>query len=521
MYARFIVGMPAFLRQRVTLEEARATIAARLDSREASFLNLLEHAVFSRPDSPYLFLLREAGCEPGDLRRMIGMNGVDATLAELFDAGVRVSFDEFKGRSPIIRSGKTFTGAAESFDNPLVERHYESQSSGSTGKATRVSSSLASIALHAPMMILAQEANGTFGAPVILYVPGLPGNTATNNVLRQIITGNPVRRWFSPVASSETKSPIRFRLAGAATAPLVRALGSSYPKMEVVPFDRAVVVARAAESLVRSEGRCLVRCSVSAALTVSLAALDHGVDLTGVTFNGGGEPASAGKVRGIIRSGARHVTSYAMTETGGIGAACVRGTDATDVHFFRDKLGVLQRDQQLGDTDEQVGVFFFTTLLAASPKILINVSSDDFGLLEERTCGCPLDDLGLHQHLRQIRTVGKLTGRGITLVASDIAHIVEEILPSEFGGTAQDYQLVEEENGIGVTNLHLLVSPSIFLSDESAPANALLDALSRGTPGASLQSAVLRSGSAIQVRREQPKLNARGKLPPFRTVAFR
>jgi hypothetical protein len=519
MYARFVGGMHGFLRQRITPDSARAIIARRIESREKNFLQLLEGGVFNRPESPYSFLLREAGCEPGDVRRMLNLNGVDATLASLYDAGVRISFNEFKGRSPITRNGRTFESKAESFDNPLVAGQYESESSGSTGRATSIRAGLAHIAAQAPMMLLAQEANGTLGAPTVLYRPGYPCNTATNNILRHIIIGNPVRRWFSPVSVADSRAALRFRVASVLTPPLVRLYGEPFPEMEVVPFSDAAVVASAAASFVRSEGACLLRCSVSAALTVAIAATERGIDLKGVVFNGTGEPASRGKVSGIVASGARYVTSYSMTESGPIGVACARGSDSTDVHVMRDKVALLQRMQTPAGAGDPVGVFYLSTLLSSAPKIMINVSTDDFGILEDRKCGCLAGELGMHQHLRQIRSIAKLTGRGITLVASDIVHIIEEVLPRRFGGSAQDYQLVEEEDSSGRTHLHLLVSPKVELTDEEAPARVLLEELSRGTPGASLQSAMLRSAHAVHVRRQQPGANARGKLPAFKTVA--
>ncbi|MEO8575291.1 MAG: hypothetical protein ABI556_01260 [Gemmatimonadales bacterium] len=522
MYSRFITGMPAFLRQRITPDTARDVVAARMLAREQNFIDILERAVFARPESPYTFLFKQAGCEPGDIRRLVSENGVDAALAELYDAGVKVSFDEVKGRAPLTRGGKTFDGGADAFDNPLVNVAYEGQSSGSTGRATNVKANLSHVSVQTAMMLLGQEANGTMGAPVIVYRPGMPCNTATSSILRHITIGNPVRRWFSPVAIDDTRPPLRFRVAGAITPKLVRLCGFPFPEIEVVPFTNAIVVARAAAAFVRDEGRCLVRCPVSAALTVSIAAVENGVDLSGVSFCGGGEPPSPGKIRGINASGARYVTSYAMTEAGSLGIACPKGLDSTDLHLMRDRAAMLQRMVTPASSSEPVGMFFLTTLLPAGPKILINVATDDFGILEERECGCPIGALGMHQHLRRIRSVGKLTGRGITLVASDITHIIEDILPGEFGGTAQDYQLVEEEdNQTGATHLHLLVSPSVQLSDESAPARALLEALTRGTPGASLQSAMLRSAEAVRVRRQQPRANARGKLPAFRTVASR
>lgn len=114
-----------------------------------------------------------------------------------------------------------------------------------------------------------------------------------------------------------------------------------------------------------------------------------------------------------------------------------------------------------------------------------------------------------------------MTGRGITLVGSDVEHIVEDVLPARFGGTSQDYQLVEEETETGETELHLLVSPAVQLEDEAEPARVFVEALSRGTPGAALQSAIIKSADAVRVRRLKPQLTANGKLPIFRTTVAR
>jgi hypothetical protein len=521
MYARFIRGMPSFLEQRVTPDEARREIVRRMANREKNFLALVGETVFARRESPYRFIMKEAGCEPGDIEKLVNENGLDDALGKLYDAGLRVSFDEFKGRKPIVRGGRTLDATAESFDNPLAAHTYESESSGSSGRPLGIKANLAHIASQTYALVAGQEANGTLGAPVILYRPGMPCTVAINNILRQVTIGNPVRRWFSPVTASATRSPVRFRLAGAVTPVLVRACGAPFPKEEHVPFSDAVIVARAAAAFVREEGRCLVKCPVSSALAVSLAAMQEGLDLTGVVFNGGGEPASLAKIRGIAASGARYVTSYAMTEAGTLGICCPNSEDPTDVHMMSDRVAAIRKVQQVAGVDDGVGVLHYTTLLPTAPKILINVSSDDFGILEERDCGCMLGGLGLRQHVRQIRSVGKLTGRGITLVASDIAHIIEEVLPQKFGGSPQDYQLVEEEERDGSTHLNLLVSPSIALSSETEPGQVLLEWLSRGSPGAALQSATLRSAQAVKVKRQQPKPSSRGKLPAFKTVAAR
>jgi len=519
MYSQFIAGLPGFLRQRYTPEDARREVLERLNNRERNFLALLDAAVFSRPESPYQFIMREARCEPGDVRQLVKKDGVDAAMEKLYDGGVSVSFDEFKGRKPIVRNGRTLATTSESFDNPLATKMFEGQSGGSTGVPTSVTSGLAHIEDQTAMMILGHEANGILGGPVIVYRAGFPSATANKTILRHILIGNPVRRWFSPVAIGETRSPMRFRMAEALTPHLVRLFGSPYPRMEIVPYKDSAIVARAAAEFVRAEGSCLVRCPVSTALTVSISARENGIDLKGVTFSGTGEPPSPGKVAGINASGARYVTTYSMAEVGPVGVACAAGLDDTDVHVMRDKVAVVQRAQTLAGAAEPVGVFFLTSLLASGPKLLINTSVDDFGILEERECGCQLGAIGLNQHIRQIRSVSKLTGRGVTLVASDILHIIEEVLPRRFGGTPQDYQLVEDEDSSGLTSFYLLVSPTINLPDENAPAEAMLDALLRGSAAATIQSAMLRGGGAVRVRRQQPRPNSRGKLPAFKTVA--
>src|SRR5207248_5736504 len=138
------------------------------------------------------------------------------------------------------------------------------------------------------------------------------------------------------------------------------------------------------------------------------------------------------------------------------------------VHFFKDGLALIQHSRPVPGAELTVDAFHFTTLLSTSPKLLLNVESDDYGLMETRSCGCPLESYGYTEHLRQIRSFRKLTGEGVTLVGSEMVHILEEVLPSRFGGSPLDYQLVEEEDEQGFTRLGLVVSPRIEIADEAA-----------------------------------------------------
>ncbi len=521
MYSRFAIGLPLLLRRRLTLENAYSVIAERIAGREENFLRLAERGIYGAKSSPYGFLLKAAGCELGDLRQLVLADGLDSALGQLHDAGVRVSFDEFKGRSSITRGNETFELRADAFDNPFLRGHYETNSSGSTGQATRVMLDLDHIEAVAWYHLLAHEAHGVRGAPIVLWAPGLPSGNGVSNLMRSVLLGNPVRAWYSPLSASEHRPALRFRAATSYISVVTGFRGGRNIRPEHVPFDAPTAVARRAAGFVKAEGRCLVRTPISMALRVALAATELGIDLTHVTFMGGGEPATPVKVKGITSTGARFISTYVFSEAGPVGMACANPYDGTDVHFFEDLLAVVQRSQSVPGTDASVNGLCFTTLMPTAPKLMLNVESDDFGTVESRLCGCAFEAAGFRQHIRQIGSARKLTGESITLVGSDLERIIQELLPSRFGGNALDYQLVEEEDAAGLTRLILLISPDLSLENEEVVADALLTALGKVSPGADTARAFIRGAASLRVRRVKPQMTGRGKLPPFRTGAAR
>ena len=68
---RLAAGLPSFLRQQVSPEQARLILRHRLEHRADDFLNMARAAIYPRPKSPYRQLLQLAGCEYGDLERLI------------------------------------------------------------------------------------------------------------------------------------------------------------------------------------------------------------------------------------------------------------------------------------------------------------------------------------------------------------------------------------------------------------------------------------------------------------------
>ena len=116
--ARLTCDLPAFLRTPLSADEAGRRVQRRLATRAQSFLALAERAIFAEPRSPYRRLLAAAGCEVGDLRRLVAEEGLEGALTRLAASGVYVTFDEFKGRRPIVRGSTRIECRAEDFDNP-------------------------------------------------------------------------------------------------------------------------------------------------------------------------------------------------------------------------------------------------------------------------------------------------------------------------------------------------------------------------------------------------------------------
>jgi hypothetical protein len=515
-YGRFALGLRNYLRHTIRLEEAQAIVLKRMQERETNFLRLVERGIFGYPQSPYLPLLRLAHCELGDIQKMVRTKGLENTLLALRQAGVYITFEEFKGREPIVRHGQTIRAHPQGFDNPhLGPYYYQAKSGGSTGAGTRVQIDLDHQAAQAPHLMLAREAHGVLDVPTALWYGILPDDTGVGVLLRQARFGHLAEKWFSPIVATEINSSLRNRFATHAFVTLSRLLGAPFPHPRPLSFDRAAVLAQWASQRLKTHGKCLIRCHVSPALRVCLAARELGLDLTGATFMGGGEPPTPAKIREIRSTGARWVPTYFFTEHGAVGLGCARPADDNDLHFLKDALAVIQYARRVPSSELTVEAFHYTSLLPTAPKVLLNVETDDYGVIEHRSCGCPLAALGFTEHLRHVRSFRKLTGEGVTLVGSDMLNILEEVLPARFGGSPLDYQLLEEEDEKGFTRLSLIVSPRVKIEDESTLIQVVLDALGRASVAGQIARTIWKKSGALRVKRMEPICTERGKLMPL------
>ena len=134
--ARLAWDYVGFTREPLTLEQSVQLVREHLARREEHFLANLERVVVNNPRSPYRRLFEYAGCELGDVRHSVQQHGLEGALQRLQQAGVYLTYEEFKGGRETVRGSKRFHLQEQDFDNPLVRAQLISRSGGTTGRST-------------------------------------------------------------------------------------------------------------------------------------------------------------------------------------------------------------------------------------------------------------------------------------------------------------------------------------------------------------------------------------------------
>ncbi len=512
-YARFLSGFPRYLGHTLTLPEAQAAIRTRLGRREENLIAMAGRLVFGYEHSPYRPLLDLAGCTFADFSALVRDRGVEGALRDLREAGVYFTFEEYKGRAPVVRHGREIDVAEWQFDNPYLAYYFRTSTSGSTGRPTPTSAGLAHLAVQTELRIVLLDAHRALGYPVAIWRPALPSASGLNNVLRQARMGRNAVRWFTPLVHGQYRPPLKYRLATDAAVLMGRACGHRLPRPEPMPLDDAGRVARTLADLAAREGGAVLSTTVSCGLRVASAAVDEGRPLANVFLLVAGEPPTPAKVRGMLASGATVMTDYGAAEMGRVALGCASPVDGdpTDMHVATDVCAVVPFPREVPESGETVHSLHFTSLVETMPKILFNLELDDFGAVETQRCGCALGDLGLRTHVRDVRSFRKLVGEGVTLIGGDMIRVLEEVLPARFGGTPLDYQLIEDEDERGFTRLSLRISPRVAIADEGAVVAETLEALRRTSVAADVARAYWQAAGSFRVVREEPIVSPRGK----------
>ncbi len=509
--ASLLTTLPRFLRHRLTLEASAAAQRHRLETRDSSWLSLVRAAIYRHPRSPYLRLLRRAGCELGDLERLVRQEGLEGTLRRLCQDGVYLTIEEFKGRRPVVRGSDRFHVDPRDLRNPQATVHAFVRSGGSRGAALPVPIDLRFQREHSTNLCLVVHARNGAGWQKAHWT--VPGGGALIMILTYAGFGQLPSAWFSQLDPEAPTIPARYRRSARLVCAISRLVGSPIPRPRHVPLsDPAPILRWLAETLRRGEIPWL-QTFTSSAVRVCQAARSAGIDLHGARFTLGGEPVTAARLAAVREVGADGLTHYGAAETGSaLAHGCLVPSLPDDSHLMHDLHAFIQPGEAAASPDLSARALLITSVHLHAPLVLLNVSLGDEAVLERRDCGCPLEQRGWRTHAHTIRSFEKLTAGGMTFLDCDAIRVLEEVLPARFGGGPAHYQLVEEEGMDGKTRLVLLVHPAVGPAEEEAVADAFLQAVGHGEEAKRVMALYWRQAGLLCVERRPPLTTGTGKI---------
>jgi hypothetical protein len=512
MAARLARDAPSFLRRPLSADQVLARTRAQMATREARFLEMVDRTIFGTKRGPYRALLQHAGCDPGDLRALVEAEGLEGALGRLARAGVYVTFDELKGRRPIERGSLRLSVRPRDFDNPVFAPHMLMLTSGSGGRPGRVVRSLALVENLGVVYRLHALVRRIHTPDFVMWWPFAPPL-----MLSVARAGMSMSSWHYPVHPL----PRLARLGAWYFWAIGRLGGQRFPSPRRADLDSPAIVLEEMLGLVADGRQPILYTMPSAAARLAVEARRQGRRLDGLVIAAIGEPMTMARKAMIVDSGARLLMMYGAVETPSIGGSCEssapdKATD--DMHVLTCRYALTHHRREMAMGRETVDALLVTALDACSAKIALNAETGDHAQIQERACGCLLDELGMRTHVCNIRSFEKLTSEGVTFARSRLEEIVEHELPARFGGMAIDYQLAEEEASNSATRLVLRVDPSVGAIDEDAIRTVLLRELASEGIAAAYSAAIWRDAGTVEVRREPPRATRAGKVLPLQVL---
>lgn len=511
-----IASLRRFLRDRITVEQAREKIKSALERREETFIELARTHIYERPNGPYLRLLELAGCDFSDLRADVRKHGIEKTLERLAENGVYLTADEFKGKKPVVRGRESFRVTPEDFASLHLYTGFVTQSSGTRNRPVRSGFFLDWLAMKAWATCLFFSAHDLFSHSHAMYDAILPGSGGINNLLIYAKLGISTDRWFA------RKIPVNTRLEAEYHYLMTRLIvfmgkrfGPGFPKPEFTDIaDMQRIVGWALEK--RRQGKSSsITTAASNAARIARVAPEMGESLAGVKFNVSGEPLTEAKHEVIERAGATVTSRFSYGGSMNVGHGCGNPAHTGEIHVNEHMLALVRHPRPIADDGPAIHPLLCTTVHPSASRLLLNVDNGDYATLERRDCGCALAKAGLSLHVHQIRSYEKFTSEGMNCYYGDLFELLERTIPAEFGGGPGDYQLVEEEDSNGQTRLSLLVHPAVRELDEEKLLARLRQAFSDSTRGNRFTTGVWENAGTFRVRRAVPYESPRGKILPL------
>jgi hypothetical protein len=515
-YLQFAWRLRGFLKTPITLEYSRELIKQRLLNRETNLLTLVKNAIYDNTTSPYLQLLKLAGCEYGDFEKMVHLDGIEAALTKLRQKGVYISIDEFKGKKPVKRGSRSLSFNEADFDNPFIAHHLKVSTDWGAGR--RLYYDLNFLAEGRSVYLI----NQLYGwhiqnIPLILWNLAMPG-PGPMELLHYAKAGQQFVRWYSPIQGKKFKPSLKNRFGTTYIIYAGRLFGTNLPRPEYVSIDKSWKIAEYVSTLRQKFGGCYIHGSASRAIALCRMAKERGIDITGTKFSSSAEPITESKRQEIELAGASIYPKYIFTEGGYVGYGCFNPEFADEIHFFKDALALIQYEADISSIDRSINPFLFTSLLPSTPKVLLNVENGDYGTVTPRKCGCYFEQLGFTDHIHSIRSFEKFTIHGMTLFGVDMIRIVEKVLPDRFGGTSIDYQILEEEDKDNQTYMTIVARPELGELDENEIIRVVLGEIRKGNDAYRMAAEMWSQTKAIRVRRMNPVTTPGAKLLPVYTL---
>jgi hypothetical protein len=507
---RLLAALPRFLRRPVDPGTAAARLRQRLERREASLLELAQRTIFANPRSPYRPLLRHAGCEAGDLTRLVNREGVEGALSTLHRQGVYLTVEEFKGRRPVVRGAATWQIDPVGFVNPSLPGHLPGNSSGSRGAPMPVPMNLATVRDDAVDRLLIFQDLGGLDWRQAHW--GIPGGFALAYLLECAAFGARSTAWFSQVDPATPGLHPRYRWSARAMWLGGRLAGVPQPVPRYAPTDDPSSLLEWIRETRRAGETPHVFTYASSAVRLCQRAASAGVDLGGLKLTLGGEPITAARLALAEGSGAAVYKSFGTRECNAIGQGCLEPAAIDDFHLLRDRVAIVQPGPHHATAELPPSALLLTSLLPTAPLMLLNVCLGDQAQLVDRSCGCPLERRGWTGHVHTVRSYQKLTAAGMNFLDADLIRVLEQTLPARFGGGPADYQLVEEERADGRSSLRLVIDPSVGPLEPAEVADAFLTALGGRSPAERLMALHWRGEALVEVERRRPLVTSVGKI---------
>ncbi|OGQ82368.1 MAG: hypothetical protein A3F90_05675 [Deltaproteobacteria bacterium RIFCSPLOWO2_12_FULL_60_19] len=506
-----------FFSDPITPQRAQEEIKALLAGREERFLELARTRIYARPGSPYLKLLRRAGCEYADLEGNVRRHGLEPTLERLAGEGVYLTAEEAKGKKDVVRGEQTFRVSPKDLENSASSPGFVTESSGTTNAPLRSASSLNLLVCAALNKSIFFSAHDLFSRSHAVYDAILPSGGGIRNILMNAKIEVSTDRWFARTIPHDSALASWYHYF--VTYVIVacgKLFGPGFPRPEFVETeDVHPIVDWVIEN--RRQGKlCCIATAASNAVRIARVAWEMGASLEGTKFVANGEPLTEGKRELIERARATSISVYGFEDLAfRVGYGCANPVYTDELHINRHMVALIPHPSPLAYDGLPIHPLLFTSLHPATPRFFLNVENGDYATLVKRDCGCPLEKIGFTLHIHHVRSYEKFTSEGMNYFYGDLFDLFEKILPSEFGGGPGDYQLVEEEDDNGQTRLSLLVHPRLGDLDEVRLLARLKETLARGDRSSRFMANVWQSAGTFRVRRQVPYSSPRGKISPL------